>query len=295
MSEPSVPWTWWRATSRRSDLALDALEQAICERSEAEGGPLVHHSDRGSQYLSIRCTRCTEQLAEAGIEPSVGSRGDSYDNALAETVIGTSRRRSFGDGVRGAVSRTSSSPPWNGSGGSTPTASSDPSAMYPLRSTRRPTTLVWRLNPSPPDSTHRVSDESGAVQTARSRATAIGGTAPNQLHEAVQQSAAPRPDRPQHAPAQPLPGPSECEWKPCKQVVASGGAATSALFIWPSHGSLVGRAVKLGDIGNTERDVPSRVMGPAWGPHDRRMAPLGDGRVRMKVFVLGPPVSLRRW
>ena len=74
----------WRAsTSLRSDLALDALEQALYDR-ETDGG-LVHHSDCGSQYLSIRYT---ERLAEAGIEPSIGSRGDSYDNALAETMIG---------------------------------------------------------------------------------------------------------------------------------------------------------------------------------------------------------------
>ena len=74
----------WRASnSLRSDLALDALEQALYDRET--DGDLVHHSDRGVQYLSIRYT---ERLAEAGIEPSVGSRGDSYDNALAETVIG---------------------------------------------------------------------------------------------------------------------------------------------------------------------------------------------------------------
>jgi transposase InsO family protein len=74
----------WRASrSLRSDLALDALEQAICARRDIDG--LVHHSDRGVQYLSIRYT---ERLAEAGIEPSVGSVGDSYDNAMAETVIG---------------------------------------------------------------------------------------------------------------------------------------------------------------------------------------------------------------
>lgn len=74
----------WRATaSLRSDLALDALEQALYDRDTDAG--LVHHSDRGVQYLSIRYS---ERLAEAGIEPSVGSRGDSYDNALAETVIG---------------------------------------------------------------------------------------------------------------------------------------------------------------------------------------------------------------
>jgi transposase InsO family protein len=74
----------WRVSrSLRSDLALDALEQALHARPGAEG--LVHHSDRGVQYLSIRYT---ERLAEAGIERSVGSVGDSYDNALAETVIG---------------------------------------------------------------------------------------------------------------------------------------------------------------------------------------------------------------
>jgi transposase InsO family protein len=76
----------WRASSSlRSDLALDALEQAIWERQEEQTEGLIHHSDRGSQYL---CIRYTERLAEAGIEPSVGSRGDSYDNALAESVIG---------------------------------------------------------------------------------------------------------------------------------------------------------------------------------------------------------------
>ena len=75
----------WQATNHlRTDLALDALEMALWQRkADTEG--LVHHSDRGVQYLSIRYT---ERLAEAGIEPSVGSRGDSYDNALAESVIG---------------------------------------------------------------------------------------------------------------------------------------------------------------------------------------------------------------
>jgi len=74
----------WRASrSLRSDLALDALEQSLYARPDIDR--LVHHSDRGVQYVSIRYT---ERLAEAGIEPSVGSRGDSYDNALAETIIG---------------------------------------------------------------------------------------------------------------------------------------------------------------------------------------------------------------
>jgi putative transposase len=74
---------WRVSSSLRSDLALDALEQALHSRPERDD--LVHHSDRGTQYLSIRYT---ERLAEAGIERSVGSVGDSYDNALAETVIG---------------------------------------------------------------------------------------------------------------------------------------------------------------------------------------------------------------
>ena len=74
---------WRVSSSLRTDLVLDALEQALWARSDT--GRLVHHSDRGVQYLSIRYT---ERLAEAGIEPSVGAAGDSFDNALAETVIG---------------------------------------------------------------------------------------------------------------------------------------------------------------------------------------------------------------
>jgi transposase InsO family protein len=76
---------WRTSTSLRTDLALDALEQAIWARLDGDPAGLVHHSDQGSQYLSIRYT---ERLVDAGIEPSVGSVGDSYDNALAETIIG---------------------------------------------------------------------------------------------------------------------------------------------------------------------------------------------------------------
>ena len=74
---------WRSSRSQQTQFVLDALEQALYERRPEEG--LIHHSDRGGQYLSIRYT---ERLAEAGIEPSVGSVGDSYDNALAETIIG---------------------------------------------------------------------------------------------------------------------------------------------------------------------------------------------------------------
>ena len=75
---------WQASWSLRTDLALDALEMAIWRR-QAQLDGLVHHSDRGSQYLAIRYT---DRLAEAGAVTSVGSRGDSYDNALAETIIG---------------------------------------------------------------------------------------------------------------------------------------------------------------------------------------------------------------
>ena len=75
---------WQASRSLRTDLALDALEMAIWRRQTQLDG-LVHHSDRGSQYLAIRYT---ERLAEAGAVTSVGSRGDSYDNALAESTIG---------------------------------------------------------------------------------------------------------------------------------------------------------------------------------------------------------------
>jgi transposase InsO family protein len=76
---------WRVSTSMQTDLVLDALEQALYARRSRREADLVHHSDRGSQYVSIRYT---ERLAEARIEPSVGSKGDSYDNALAETING---------------------------------------------------------------------------------------------------------------------------------------------------------------------------------------------------------------
>jgi putative transposase len=76
----------WRVSrTAHAGFVLDALEQAIHDRRPVRKGSLIHHSDRGSQYLSIKYT---ERLAEAGIEPSVGSVGDSHDNALAETING---------------------------------------------------------------------------------------------------------------------------------------------------------------------------------------------------------------
>ena len=76
---------WRVSSSMHTDFVLDALEQALMARQPERDNSLIHHSDRGSQYVSIRYG---ERLAEAGIEPSVGSKGDSYDNALAETING---------------------------------------------------------------------------------------------------------------------------------------------------------------------------------------------------------------
>ena len=76
----------WRVSrTAHASFVLDTLEQALHDRRPVRRGGLVHHSDRGSQYVSIKYT---DRLAEAGIEPSVGSVGDSYDNALAETING---------------------------------------------------------------------------------------------------------------------------------------------------------------------------------------------------------------
>ena len=76
---------WRVSTSMTTALVLDALNQAISQRLSSKAPGLIHHSDRGSQYLALRYT---ERLAQAGIDTSVGSVGDSYDNALAESVIG---------------------------------------------------------------------------------------------------------------------------------------------------------------------------------------------------------------
>jgi putative transposase len=94
---------WRVSSSMRTDFVLDALEQALCARQPERDNSLIHHSDRGSQYVSIRYS---ERLAEAGVEPSVGSKGDSYDNALAETINGLYKaelihRRAPGSGGTG--------------------------------------------------------------------------------------------------------------------------------------------------------------------------------------------------
>ncbi len=80
---------WRVSNTMRTDFVLDALEQALYARQAERDGGLIHHSDRGVQYVSIRYT---ERLGEVGIEASVGTVGDSYDNALAETINGLYKR-----------------------------------------------------------------------------------------------------------------------------------------------------------------------------------------------------------
>ena len=109
---------WQISNSLRSDLAIDALEMAVWNRTRAgqDLDGLVHHSDRGVQYLSIRYS---ERLDENDIVASVGSKGDSYDNAMAERSIVSTSGSSSTPKDHGAASTTSSSPPWATSTGST--------------------------------------------------------------------------------------------------------------------------------------------------------------------------------
>jgi transposase InsO family protein len=79
---------WRVSTSMTTGFVLDALNLAICQRAPSEVDKLIHHSDRGCPYLSIRYT---ERLAEAGIDTSVGSVGDSYDDALVDRILGLFR------------------------------------------------------------------------------------------------------------------------------------------------------------------------------------------------------------
>ena len=153
----------WRVSkSLRSDLALDALEQALHARPDKEN--LIHHSDRGVQYLSIRYT---ERLAEAGIEPSVGSVGDSYDNAMAETIFGLFKAEViWPNGPWRKALRRLSSRHSNGSTGSTTEGCSSRSVISRRRSSKRCTTKGRRVRPRRLDSTKRVSGIPGAVHNA---------------------------------------------------------------------------------------------------------------------------------
>ena len=154
---------WQVSRSLHADLALDAFEQAIWRREDRLEG-LVHHSDRGSQYTAIRYA---ERLGEVGALASVGTTGDSYDNALAETTIGLLKsellnlRKALewpgGRGVRPA-SATST--------GSTPVASTIRSAAFHQQSSKPPTTTntMNAANYNWTEPINRASDKPGEIQ-----------------------------------------------------------------------------------------------------------------------------------
>jgi len=153
---------WKVAHAMRTDFVLDALEQALHQRGDEAVTGLVHHSDRGVQYVSMRYT---ERLAHAGIAPSVGSRGDSYDDALAESVIGLYKTEVIGRRDRWRNLEAVELPPCGGSTGLTIAACSARSASCRQRNSRRAT--ISRL--LSPESLNPPSHDSGPIQSARSR------------------------------------------------------------------------------------------------------------------------------
>jgi putative transposase len=151
----------WRASrTAHAGFVLDALDQALHDRRPVKRGGLVHHSDRGSQYVSIRYS---ERLAEAGIEPSVGSVGDSYDNALAETINGLYKAKVIGED-HGATSKPWSSPRSNRSTDSTTVVFWNPSGIFPQQRQKTDTTPRWTRQPWPHNLKQTVSGKAGAVQ-----------------------------------------------------------------------------------------------------------------------------------
>jgi transposase InsO family protein len=153
----------WRVSrSAHAGFVLDALEQALHDRRPVSGSGLVHHSDRGVQYVSIKYT---ERLAEAGLEPSVGSVGDSYDNALAETINGLYRPRSSTAAALGVLWKPSSTPRSNGWTGSTTGGFSRRSATSRPPRPKPPTMPTWKNSLSQRDSNQIASGVTGAVQS----------------------------------------------------------------------------------------------------------------------------------
>jgi transposase InsO family protein len=153
----------WRVSrSAHAGFVLDALEQAIHDRKPVSGCGIVHHSDRGVQYVSIKYT---ERLAEAGLVPSVGSVGDSYDNALAETVNGLyrakviHRRRPWRTLEAVAYARLEWVDWFNNR------RLLEPIGHVPPAEAEAATTGSWRSAPqSPPDSNETASEEIGTLQ-----------------------------------------------------------------------------------------------------------------------------------
>ena len=165
----------WRVSrTAHAGFVLDALEQALHDRRPVQGGGLVHHSDRGVQYVSIHYT---ERLAEAGIEPSVGSVGDSYDNALAETINRPLQDR--GDPPARALalagSRRVRHPGMGRLVQQPPPARTD--RQYAAGRSRGSATMPnCRRPPWRPDSTQMASGKPGAVQVEARRLSCAAAT-----------------------------------------------------------------------------------------------------------------------
>lgn len=152
----------WRVSrTAHASFVLDALEQAIHDRRPVHRGGLIHHSDRGSQYVSIKYT---ERLAEAGIEPSVGSVGDSYDNALAETINGLYKAEVIHRRGPWRSFEAVDTPRSNGSTGSTTGACSSRSATSRPPKQKNDTTPCWTTHPWQHNSSQMASGNLGAVQ-----------------------------------------------------------------------------------------------------------------------------------
>jgi hypothetical protein len=150
---------WCASTSLETDLPLNALGQALYAREDAKG--LIHHSDRGSQYLSIRYT---DRLSDAGIKPSVGSVGDPCDMPWLKRSSVCTRRRSSEEGALGEALKTWNSQPWNGWTGSTTGGFLEGSGTFRRRSLRKHITGTKDPTPWLPDSNKRASGKTGAVQ-----------------------------------------------------------------------------------------------------------------------------------
>ena len=185
----------WRVRrSMQTAFVLDALEQALYARQPGKDGSLIHHSDRGSQYVSIRYS---QRLTQAGIEPSVGSKGDSYDNALAETIKGLYK-----------VEMIHRRGPWKTQvvvelatrewvcRGLTTTGCLRPSAMSPRPKLRQTTIDNFPSRPCRSDSQSRASAKTGAVQ-APWRKPGEGVQAAPALHP--RPGVSPAPDRLRHS------------------------------------------------------------------------------------------------
>jgi len=150
---------WCASTSLEADLPQGALEQALYARGDAKG--LIHHSDRGSQYLSIRYT---DRLSDAGIKPSVGSVGYPCDMHWLKRSSVCTRRRSSEEGAPGGALEMWNSRPWNGWTDSTTEGFSEGSGTYRRRSLRKHITGTKNPMPWLPDSNKRASGKTGVVQ-----------------------------------------------------------------------------------------------------------------------------------